>query len=198
MLKDRMGNSLTTDEAFKKIILRFQNYLLDFEIMILRWTGHIPFHFLRKFIYQIYGVNIGRGSVIHMWCNFFNPKGITIGEDTIIGDHAFLDGRASLTVGNHVSIASSVMIYNSEHDVNTDDFQAIEDKVIIEDYVYIGARVIILPGIRIGKGAVVASGAVVTKNVDSLGIVGGVPAKGIGTRQIKHLNYHLGRARLFQ
>lgn len=198
MLKDRMGKSLDKDELFKKTITRFQNYFLDFEIMVLRWVGYIPLHFLRKLIYRISGIKIGQGSVIHMWSNFFNPSGITIGEDTIIGDHAFLDGRAQLLIGNHVNIASSVMIYNSEHDVNADDFHPIEDKVIIEDYVYIGARVIILPGTKIGRGAVVASGAVVTRDVDSMSIVGGVPAKEIGKREIKYLNYRLGRARLFQ
>ncbi len=198
MFKDKMGKPLNKEEFLKKLISRFKNYFLDLELMILRWVGHIPFHFLRRFIYKLAGVKIGRGSVIHMWCNFFNPVGIEIGEDTIIGDHAFLDGRDKLIIGNHVSIASSVMIYNSEHDINADDFHAICDKVIIEDYVYIGARVIILPGTKIGKGAVIASGAVVTKDVDPVTIVGGVPAKEIGKRQIKDLKYRLGRARLFQ
>ncbi len=50
----------------------------------------------------------------------------------------------------------------------------------------------------IGRGAVVAAGAVVTKNVPDFAIVGGVPAKVIGERKNKNLNYRLGRARLFQ
>ena len=65
-----------------------------------------------------------KGFAIHMWANFFEPTGILIGEDTIIGDHAFLDGRAPLIIGKHVDIASSVMIYNSEHDLEKEDFSA--------------------------------------------------------------------------
>jgi maltose O-acetyltransferase len=133
-----------------------------------------------------------------MWANFFEPSGIKIGEDTIIGDHAFLDGRAPLTIGNHVDIASSVMIYNSEHDLEKEDFSAKSGPVEIGDYVFIGPRAIILPGIKIGRGAVVAAGAVVTKDVPDFAIVGGVPAKTIGERTNKNLNYKLGRARLFQ
>ncbi len=198
MFKDRTGRSLTLGQALPKVLNRFYNYFLDLELMILRWVSHIPSHFVRKFFYIMAGMKIGRGSVIHMWANFFEPNGIIIGEDTIVGDHAFLDGRASLYIGNHTDIASSVMIYNSEHDLENEDFSAREEPVQIGDYVFIGPRAIILPGVKIGKGAVVAAGAVVTKDVPDFAIVGGVPAKVIGERKNKNPNYKLGRARLFQ
>lgn len=198
IFKDKMGRFLSLSEALQKILARIDNYWLDFELMVLRWVGHIPLHTVRKFFYKLAGIGIGKGSVIHMWTNFFQPKGLDIGEDTIVGDHAFLDGRASLTIGNHVDIASSVMIYNSEHDIVSEDFKATEAPVEIGDYVFIGPRVIILPGVKIGKGAIVAAGAVVTKNVSPFSVVGGVPAKIIGERKNKRPKYRLGRARLFQ
>lgn len=174
------------------------NIFLDFELMLLRWVGHIPLHFIRRFFYRIAGVKIGKGSTIHMWCNFFEPSAVSIGEDTIIGDHAFLDGRAPLKIGNHVDIASRVMIYNSQHDINSEDFHAVCEPVVIEDYVFIGPGVIIQPGVTIGKGSVVAAGAVVAKNVEPFTMVGGVPAVKIGERKNKDPRYKLGRARLFQ
>ncbi|KKR86827.1 MAG: Acetyltransferase [Candidatus Woesebacteria bacterium GW2011_GWB1_41_10] len=197
-MKNKNGKVLTTDEIFMKVVNRISNYWLDFELMLLRWMGHIPSHTIRKIKYRFFGIKIGKGSTIHMWASFFQPKNISIGEDTIIGDHAFLDGRAKLKIGNHVDIASSVMIYNSEHDLSKDDFSAIEAPVEIEDYVFIGPRAIILPGVKIGKGAVVAAGAVVVKDVPDYSIVGGVPAKVIGERANKNPSYRLGRARLFQ
>ena len=193
-----MGNKLTFSEALPKIIDRIKNYFLDFELMLLRWVGYLPFHHLRRLTYRLAGIKIGKGSAIHMGANFFQPKGISIGEDSIIGNHAFLDGRASLKIGNHVDIASEVMIYNSEHDVHREDMKAIEEPVVIEDYAFIGPRVIILPGVKIGKGAVVAAAAMVTKNVLPGKIVGGVPAREIGERRIKKYTYRLGRARWFQ
>lgn len=195
---DRMGQKLTWPQTFERIINRFLNILLDFELMLLRWIGHIPSHTFRLFCYRLAGVKIGKGSRIHMWASFFNPPGVKIGQDTIIGDNCFLDGRAKLKIGSHVAIASQVLIYNSEHDINSEDFQPIEEPVEIGDYVFIGARAIILPGVKIGRGAVVASGAVVTKDVPPGKIVGGVPAEEIGERKIKSYRYRLGRARLFQ
>ncbi len=195
---DRMGKPLTSNEASKKIGNRLLNWALDFELLILAWVGFFPSHFFRLFIYKMAGVRIGKGSRIHMGAKFFYPSKIKIGEGTIIGDNAFLDGRDSLIIGNHVDIASGVLIYNSEHDINSEDFSPISAPVIIEDYVFIGPRAIILPGVKIGKGAAVAAGAVVTKDVLDFKIVGGVPAEVIGERKIKEFHYKLGRARLFQ
>jgi len=197
-MEDRVGKKLTTKEIVEKIIGRLKAIGLDFDLMVLRWIGHIPSHIIRLLVYRLAGIKIGRGSRIHMGANFFNPRGITIGDDTIIGDHCFLDGRAPLKIGSHTAIASQVLIYNSEHNIHSPNFEATEEPVTIDDYVFIGARAIILPGVKIGRGAVVAAGAVVTKDVPPKIMVGGVPAKKIGERKVKELNYRLGRARLFQ
>ena len=198
MFKDRMGRELTSVQVVEKGVKRIFNIFLDFELMFLRWIGHIPSHLIRNCFYTLAGVKLGKGSHIHMWCGFYEPKNIINGEDSIIGDHAFLDGRAELKIGNHVDIASQVLIYNSEHNIDSDDFLSTLGSVTIEDYVFIGPRAIILPGVVVGKGAVVAAGAVVTKDVLPFKIVGGVPAKEIGERKNKDPHYRLGRARLFQ
>jgi len=197
-LKDKEGKELNNKEVSIKVKNRICNCFLDFKLMLLRWVGFIPSHTLRKMFYLFSGIKIGKGSTIHMWTNFFQPRNIEIGEDTIVGDHCFLDGRAKIKIGNHTDIASFVLIYNSQHDVYNESFRAIEKPVEIGDYVFIGPRVTILPGVKIGKGAVIAAGAVVTKDVKPGKIVGGVPAREIKDRGLEDYHYYLGRARLFQ
>lgn len=195
---DKDGNKLSTNKAVKKITNRFGSFFLDLWLWKLSCVSNFPSHNYRNFWYRLSGIKMGKGSTFHMGARFFLPKNISIGEGTIIGDHAFLDGRAKITIGKQVDIASSVMIYNSEHDLSDPSFKAIEEPVTIGDYVFIGPRVIIMPGVNIGNGAVVAGGAVVTKDVAENTIVGGVPAKLIAPRPLKTQNYKLGRARLFQ
>ena len=198
-MKDRMGRELSTQEVSQKAVNRLKNIWLDFWLLCLCEIGiNMPFHSIRNFFYKISGMKIGKNSYIHMWARFFNPAKIEIGEGTVIGDHVFLDGRAKLKIGDNVDIASHVLIYNSEHDINSEGFNPIEEEVEVGDYVFIGPRAIILPGVKIGKGAVIAAGAVVTTDVKPFEIVGGVPAKVIGERKNKNPNYKLGRVRLFQ
>jgi len=198
IIKDKMGRPLTVLQVFAKGVNRLFNYVLDFELLIIRIAGFIPLYFIRWLIYLAAGVKIGKGAHLHMGTQFFYPANIEIGNDSIIGQNAFLDGRGKLKIGNHVDIASDVMIYNSKHDINAPDFHAVSSPVEVGDYVFIGPRAIIMPGVIIGKGAIVAAGAIVTHNVQPFAIVGGVPAMVIGERQLKDLHYRLGRARLFQ
>jgi len=196
---DRMGNALSWNSAMQKIENRLYSYWLEFVTGFLWWfVGNIPCHITRKFFYTISGMTIGKKSVVHMKARIYDPRGVSIGEDTLIGEQALLDGREKLSIGSHVDIASQVMIFNSEHDIHSEDFHAISQPVVIEDYVFIGPRAIILPGVTIGRGAIVAAGAVVTKDVEPLTIVGGVPSKEIGKRNVENLHYTIGRARLFQ
>ncbi len=198
-MKDRMGTELNAMEVLAKILIRVFHILLDIELMVLAVIcALIPLHSIRNFFLRLAGVKIGKHSFIHMGVRFFYPHGVRIGQGTIVGDHCFLDGRAPLRIGNHVDIASQVLIYNSEHDINSEGFDPTYGEVEIEDYVFIGPRVTILPGVKIGKGSVIAAGAVVTSEVKPFEIVGGVPAKVIGERKNKDPHYKLGRARLFQ
>ena len=183
---------------FKKIGRRISTIILEADNMILRLAGYIPSHCGRRFFYRLEGMRIGKGSSIHMGAIFYDASNIRIGKDSIIGENAVLDGRDTLTIGDHVDIASEVMIYNAEHDVNDENFAAVTAPVEIGDYVFIGPRAIILPGVKIGKGAVVGAAAVVTKDVVEGTIVGGVPAKFIAERKVKNPSYKLGRAAWFR
>lgn len=196
---DRHGNPLSAAAASRKVAGRVYNWWLDFKLFLVHLISlHMPLYTIRWLVFKLVGLRIGQKSKIHMGTKFFNPAGVEVGADTVIGDRAFLDGRAPLIIGNHVDIASEVMIYNSEHDIEDPEFSATEESVEIGDYAFIGPRAIILPGVKIGRGAVVAAGAVVSDDVKDFEIVGGVPAQKIGERRLKRPKYRLGRTRIFQ
>lgn len=191
---------------FQKIQRRLTAIYLEAITGFLWWcVGYVPSHHFRRFFYRLFGMKIGSGSTLHMMARIYDPRHIAIGDDTILGEKITLDGRKQLPnseggieIGSHTDIASEVMIWSSQHNVNDPKFSAIEKKVTIGDYVFIGPRAIILPDVNIGTGAIIAAGAVVTKNVPDYEIWAGVPARKIGERKVKNLSYKLGRARLFQ
>lgn len=195
---DRTGKQLSNGEIINKVSLRGRTIWNELIVFILHLAGCVPLHNFRRFIYSLAGIRIGKGSALHMHARFYLPSNISIGEDTVIGEGVVLDGRDDLKIGNHVDIASNVMIYNAEHDIHSEDFHAVTSPVNVEDYVFIGPRAIILPGVTLGRGSVVGAGAVVTKSVQEFEVVGGVPAKVIGERQNKNPQYKLGRAAWFR
>lgn len=170
-----------------------RKYLYGLYNLTLYVIGYIPSHFIRKRFYRMFGMNIGDGSFLYAGCEVRKPQSINIGEGSIIGHRNILDGRNGINIGNHVNFSTEVWIWTMQHDHSDPFFKTIGGPVVIEDYAWISCRTIILPGVTIGKGAVVSAGAVVTKNVAPYEIVGGVPAKVIGTR-IQDLKYQLGAA----
>jgi len=155
-------------------------------------TGKIPSHTLRNIIYKwVFGIHMANRVVIYGGAEIRKPVMLTIGEFSIIGHNAILDARSGLTIGRNVNLSTGVWIWTQQHDHQDPRFRIIGGPVVIKDYAWLSCRTVVLPGVTIGEGAVVAAGAVVTKDVPDYTIVGGVPAKVIGTRT-KNLDYELG------
>lgn len=154
---------------------------------------YIPFHSIRLFFIREQLHSLGYKTNFLIGLEIRKGRNISIGNNCIINKNVLLDGRGGkLIIGNNVDIAQETNIWTLEHDVDDDYHIDKGADVIIEDYVWIASRCTILPGVIIGRGAVVASNSVVTKDVPSKAIVGGVPAKVIGTRKsgLKYkLNY---------
>ena len=124
-----MGGELTYSQIQAKMINRLYNYVADFCLFLLHLLVNFPSHHFRRVILRLSGMKIGTGSSFHSACRFFSIKRIKIGKDSIVGYGAFFDGRAPIIIGNHVDIASEVMIYSQEHDINSSDFSVISGSV---------------------------------------------------------------------
>jgi acetyltransferase-like isoleucine patch superfamily enzyme/glycosyltransferase involved in cell wall biosynthesis len=146
-----------------------------------------PYRLRHAFLRRFCNVRIGQDSTISAGC-FVTGFGIEIGSNTVINRFCYLDGRASLKIGNNVNISHYTLIQTLTHDAQNPDFVCIEAPVVIGDNAWIGARALICPGVKIGEGAVVAAGAVVTRDVPDYTIVGGNPARPIKERS-RNLRY---------
>jgi maltose O-acetyltransferase len=137
---------------------------------------------------------MGEGTSIQMRCRFLNARKIKLGERNVINFGCLLDGRKhEIETGSDVSIGPEATILTLGHDPQSPSFEDKGGRVIIGDHVWIGYRAVVLPGVTIGEGAVVAAGAVVSRDVEPFTIVGGTPARVIGTRT-RDLDYKLSFA----
>ena len=158
--------------------------------------------FYRKYYKYIYEPTLrsklkklGHGSLIDRTCVLIDAGKISISDYTYIGPGTRLTGSGGIEVGRGTIIGYDVEIITRNHNYDSFDLKSLpyDDRYVfkrvkISDNVWIGARVIVLPGVFIGEGAVIAAGAVVTKDVKAYTIVGGNPAKVIGSRnQAKYL-----------
>jgi acetyltransferase-like isoleucine patch superfamily enzyme len=161
------------------------------KLLFLKFVGLIPSHVIRKFLYRAAGMALGRDTWIYGGAEIRHAKNISIGDGTVIGNGAILDGRLGLKIGKNVNFSTGVWIWTLQHDWQAPDFRDTGGPVSIGDYAWLSCRVVVLPGVTIGEGAVVAAGAVVTKDVEPYTLVGGVPAKPLGQRP-RGLNYSPG------
>ncbi|SFA42249.1 Hexapeptide repeat of succinyl-transferase [Pedobacter suwonensis] len=168
-------------------------FLVHFRLYLFNaFFTKIPFNFLRMFFVRRY-ITVGKNSFVSMNVKLLNlqlsKSQICIGDNCIINPGVLLDGRIDkIIIGNNVDISRDVYIYTAQHDPHSDNHEVKTGNVIIEDHVWVASRVTILPNVTLGRGCVIACGAIVTKDVKSLAIAGGIPAKQIGDRK-SNLSY---------
>jgi len=167
-----------------------RHYAYGFVQLMGLWVGYIPSQTIRNAIYRLMGLKMGKGSTIYSQAEIRGSHKIVIGENTIIGNRAILDGRGGLEIGSNVNLSTGVWIWTVDHNKDDPFFESRHHKVVIKDYAWISCRTVILPGVVIGEGAVVCAGAVVTKDVEPYTVAAGIPAKKIGERT-HDLRYNL-------
>jgi acetyltransferase-like isoleucine patch superfamily enzyme len=136
IIKTKKGKSARAWNKKKRIHSVVKNY-------ILAWlASHLTENF-NQYFYKLAGIKIGKNVQImpEVKMEIFFPENITIGNNVVIGQDAFLAG----------------------HEFNVNEFRY--GPITIEDDVLIGARSFILPGVTIGKGSLVSANTTVYKDV---------------------------------
>lgn len=112
--------------------------------------------------------------------------GATVGEGCRILSFVVSSEPELITIGDRVTISSDVLFIT--HDGTGWLFRDGQGgrhywlaPITIGDDVFVGARVTLLPGVVVGDRCVVAAGSVVTRSVPAGSVVGGNPARIIGS-----------------
>lgn len=153
--------------------------------------SRIPSRTLRQLFLRAWLGALGKGTGVQLGCRFLNGRKVHLGRNNVVNFGTLIDGRRFRVVtGADVSIGPEAAILTLGHDPQSPGFALRGGDVHIGDHAWIGYRAIVLPGVTIGEGAVIAAGAVVTSDVEPFAIMGGNPARQVGTRN-RDLTYRL-------
>ena len=142
-------------------------------------------------------INIGDDCRISGYTTFSGrscskqPPILTVGNNVDIGWTTTIAVGQRVDIGNNVRIAGRTILAGYPgHPINAkeraeglpDEDDQVAD-IILEDDVWLATNVSVIGGVRIGRGTIVATGSVVTKDLPSMVLAGGIPA-----RVIRHLD----------
>ena len=151
-------------------------------------------------IYNSDNIAIGENTRIDDFCILSGGLGIAIGSHIHIAAGTYLFGGHGIILDDFVEISSHVKIYTASDDYYGEGLVGPQipmrykptikqGMVVCGRHVLLGASVTVLPGVWIGEGCSVGAHSVVTRGLEPWGVYAGIPAKKIGHRSKKMLEY---------
>jgi len=152
------------------------------ELVMNRVITHIPSNRLRVAALRLLGAQLGPHTYLFGSSEFLAPQHLVVDGQVHVGRYCQIDARGGIHIGRNVVIASHCLLITADHDPDDPDFAGRLGPIDVGDRAWLGSRVTVLRGVTIGEGAVAAAGSVVADDVAPWTVVGGVPARPIGTR----------------
>ena len=138
----------------------------------------------RRFLLRCLGAKVGRNVHIYPSATIYFPWNLEAGDESAIGEHAFIYNLGRITIGTRATISHRVHLCAGTHDHTKSDFPLLRPPIVIGAEAWICADAFIGPGVTIGEGAIVGAGTVVIEDVRPWMIVVGNPARETKRREI--------------
>lgn len=113
---------------------------------------------------------------------YLGGRQVTLGVDVYVNVGSFVDGSASVVIGDYTRVGPFVRILTGTHAYRNSVIRrrredgTVGQPVTIERGCWIGMGASIMPGVTISEGCVVAAGSLVVKSTEPNGLYAGVPA----------------------
>ncbi len=131
----------------------------------------------RRFLLRCFGAKIGRSVRAHPSATIYFPWNLEAGDESAIGEHAFVYNLGRVTMGGRATISHRANICAGTHDHTKPDFPLLRPPITIGPEAWVCADAFVGPGVTIGEGAILGARAVAMKDVNPWTIVVGNPAR---------------------
>ena len=157
--------------------------LLWLAIAGLFFSTWLPGSSWRVALLRLFGAHIGKGVIIKPHVRVKFPWKLSIGDYSWIGEQAWIDNLAPVSIGSHTCISQGVYLCTGSHDWSLSTFDLITKPITIADQAWLGAFSRVAPGVLVEQGAVLALGSVATQALQEWMIYSGQPAMAIKPRK---------------
>lgn len=144
-----------------------------------RW---LPGSAWRCWLLTAFGALLGSGCRVKPGLRVKFPWRLTVGAHCWLGEDAWIDNLASVTLGDRVVLSQGVYLCTGNHNYRDPSFSLRAQPIELAHDVWVGARAVLAPGTVVGAGAVVGLAAVVSGAVPSRAVVRGNPGQVMGWR----------------
>lgn len=147
-------------------------------------SGIFPFYGIKVLLLRWFGAKVGKGVLIKPNVNIKYPWFLEIGDNTWIGEAAWIDNLATVKIGANVCISQGAYLLTGNHDYKKGSFDLMVKPISLEDGVWIGAKAIVCPGVVCYTHSILTAGSVLSSNMEAYGIYRGNPAVKISSREV--------------
>ncbi|RUT07169.1 colanic acid biosynthesis acetyltransferase WcaF [Dulcicalothrix desertica PCC 7102] len=145
---------------------------------------YLPLSSIKVFILRSFGAKIGKGVRIKPGVRVKFPWRLSVGNYVWIGENAWIDNLADVTIESHTCLSQNVYLCTGNHDWNDANFKLLTAPIYIQESSWIAANSVIGPGVIIGKGAVLTLAGVTARSLEPMTIYAGNPAQPVKKRKL--------------
>ncbi len=143
-----------------------------------------PFSSVRVFWLRAFGARIGKGVVVKPYVRIKYPWRLKVGNYVWIGEGAWIDNLADVSIGDHCCISQGAMLLTGNHDFSKSTFDLMVKEIKLEEGVWIGAQSLVAPGITCKSHSVLSVKSVAVNDLEAYCIYHGNPAEKVKERVI--------------
>jgi putative colanic acid biosynthesis acetyltransferase WcaF len=137
-------------------------WLLTSGTVFMRWWFPAK---LRVSVLRFFGATIGEGVLIRHRVRIHWPWKLTIGDNSWVGEGAWLLNLEPIVIGRNVCVSQDVLLCTGSHDRHSPTFEFDNAPIEIDDAAWIAARATVLRGVHVGAGATIGACALVFADI---------------------------------
>lgn len=154
-------------------------------VNIVFFRSAFPLYGVKRSLLRLFGAKVGSGLVIKPHVSIKYPWKLSIGNNVWIGEGAWIDNLAQVTLKDNSCISQGAMLLCGNHNYKKSTFDLIVGEITLDEGAWVGAQTVVCPGVKLGSHSLLAVGSVATGNLEPYSIYQGNPAVKIRERVIK-------------